>query len=307
MTYQLGDVSEHPLEKLSERQMNLYDWGLKDFDVGKPLGRGKFGRVYMAREKCCSCNNKTSKKDYVCALKVIYRCQVEKYDLLPQLKREMEIQSALDHPNILSLYGWFGDDIRIFLILEYTHKGELYGLLRETGHFTEKQAATYIASLAKALSYCHEKHIIHRDIKPENLLLDHEGRLKLAGFGWSVQSKDRRHTMCGTLDYLAPEIAGNKVHDCSVDTWTVGVLCFEFLFGVPPFEAETQSETLKRIMKIDYSFPLNPDVSVEAKDFICFLLVKDPSKRLPVSKILVHPWIIKNADPSGVCEIEDVK
>ncbi|XP_026379104.1 serine/threonine-protein kinase Aurora-3-like [Papaver somniferum] len=251
-------------QKKEEENPNpdLYDWGLKDFDIGMPLGKGKFGRVYMAREK---------KHQYVCALNLIYRCQVEKYDLLPQLKREMEIQSTLDHPYILSLYGWFGDDTRIFLILEYAHKGELYGLLRETGHFTEKQAATYIASLAKALSYCHEKHIIHRDIKPENLLLDHEGRLKLADFGWSVQSKDRRHTMCGTLDYLAPEMAANKGHDCSVDTWTVGVLCYEFLFGVPPFEAETQSETLKRIMKIDYSFPLTPDVSVEAKDFICFL------------------------------------
>ncbi|KAI3886084.1 hypothetical protein MKX03_003665, partial [Papaver bracteatum] len=154
-------------QKKEEENPNpdLYDWGLKDFDIGKPLGKGKFGRVYMAREK---------KHQYVCALKVLYRCQVEKYNLLPQLKREMEIQSTLDHPNILSLYGWFGDDERIFLILEYAAKGELYGLLSKTGHLTERQAATYIASLAKALAYCHEKNIIHRDIKPENLLLDHE-------------------------------------------------------------------------------------------------------------------------------------
>ncbi|KAI3918120.1 hypothetical protein MKX01_041440 [Papaver californicum] len=251
----------------------------------------------MTREK---------KHQYICALQVIYRCQVEKYNLLPQLKREMEIQNTLDHLNILSLYGWFGDDTRIFLILEYAARGDLYGLLSKTGHLTEKQAATYIASLAKALSYCREKHIIHRDNKPENLLLDHEGRLKLADFGWSVQSENRRHTMCGTLDYLAPEMAENKGHDYSVDTWTIGVLCYEFLFGLPPFEAETQSDTLKRIMKIDYSFPLTHDVSLEATNFVCLLLVKDPSKRLPLSKILVHPWIIKNADPSGACKVEDV-
>ncbi|MCL7040724.1 hypothetical protein MKW94_014877 [Papaver nudicaule] len=270
----------------------LYDWGLKDFDIGMPLGKGKFGRVYMAREK---------KSQYVCALKVIYRCQVEKYGLLPQLKREMEIQSTLEHPNILSLYGWFGDDERIFLILEYAAKGELYGLLKKIGHFTEKDTATYIASLSKALAYCHEKNVIHRDIKPENLLLDFEGRLKLADFGWSVQSKDRRQTMCGTLDYLAPEMVANKGHDHSVDTWTMGVLCYEFLFGNPPFEAEKQSETLKRISKIDYSFPPTPHVSVEAKNLVSLLLVKDPLKRLPLSKILEHPWIIKNADPSGAC------
>ncbi|MCL7032234.1 hypothetical protein MKW94_018321 [Papaver nudicaule] len=239
---------------------DLYDWGLKDFDIGRPLGKGKFGRVYMAREK---------KSQYICALKVLYRSQVEKYGLLPQLKREMEIQSTLEHPNILGLYGWFGDDERIFLILEYAGRGELYGLLSKNGHLTEKQAAT--------------------------------GRMKVADFGWSVQSTNKRHTMCGTLDYLAPEMVENKGHDYSVDTWTMGILCYEFLFGVPPFEAETQNETFKRIMKMDYSFPPTPHVSVEAKNLVRLLLVKDPSKRLPLSKILVHPWIVKNADPSGAC------
>ncbi|KAI3944331.1 hypothetical protein MKW92_015768, partial [Papaver armeniacum] len=126
-------IDENQKKEEENPNPDLYDWGLKDFDIGKPLGKGKFGRVYMVREK---------KHQYVCALKVLYRCQVEKYNLLPQLKREMEIQSTLDHPNILSLYGWFGDDERIFLILEYAAKGELYGLLSKTGHLTERQAAT---------------------------------------------------------------------------------------------------------------------------------------------------------------------
>ncbi|MCL7033394.1 hypothetical protein MKW94_021915 [Papaver nudicaule] len=185
------------------------------------------------------------------------------------------------------------------LILEYAGKGELYGLLSKNKHLTEKQAAT--CNLAKALANFHEKHIIHRDIKPENLLLDLEGRLKVADFGWSVQSRSKRHTMRGTLDYLAPEMVENKGHDYTVDTWTMGILCYEFLFGVPPFEAETQKETFERIKKLDYSFPPTPHVSVEAKNLVRLLLVKDPSKRLPLTKILVHPWIVKNADPSGAC------
>ncbi|KAL2935403.1 Serine/threonine-protein kinase Aurora-3 [Bienertia sinuspersici] len=268
------------------------NWSIADFEIGKPLGRGKFGKVYLARE---------IQSKYLVALKVLFKQQIEKYKFHNQLKREMEIQMSLRHPNVLRLHGWFHDEEKIFLILEYAFRGELYKELRKTGHFTEKNAATYIASLTEALGYCHEHNVIHRDIKPENLLLDHEGRLKIADFGWSVQSRNKRLTMCGTLDYLAPEIVENKGHDCSVDNWTLGVLCYEFLFGVPPFEAESQRDTFKRIMKVDLNFPEAPQVSVEAKDLICRLLVKDSSKRLSLRKILEHPWIQKNADPTRIC------
>ncbi|KAI4368055.1 hypothetical protein MLD38_016662 [Melastoma candidum] len=270
------------------------EWSLDDFEIGKPLGRGKFGRVYLARER---------KSKYVVALKIVFKQQIEKYRIHHQLRREMEIQSGLRHSNILRLYGWFHDADRIFLILEYAHGGELYKELQKHGHLTERQAATYIASLTQALAYCHEKHVIHRDIKPENLLLDHEGRLKIADFGWSVQSKLKRHTMCGTLDYLAPEMVENKAHDHAVDNWTLGVLCYEFLYGVPPFEAESQSDTFKRIMKVDLNFPGQPDVSSSAKDLICQLLVKDSSKRISLQKIMEHPWIVKNANPMGSCKL----
>ncbi|XP_038709523.1 serine/threonine-protein kinase Aurora-3 isoform X2 [Tripterygium wilfordii] len=259
------------------------EWSLQDFEIGKPLGKGKFGRVYLAREV---------KSKYIVALKVIFKEQMEKYRIHHQLRREMEIQTSLRHPNILRLYGWFHDSERIFLILEYAHGGELYRELRKKSYLSEKQAAT-------ALAYCHEKHVIHRDIKPENLLLDHEGRLKIADFGWSVQSRSKRHTMCGTLDYLAPEMVQNKAHDYAVDNWTLGILCYEFLYGVPPFEAESQNDTFKKIVEVDLSFPSTHSVSAEAKDIISRLLVKDSSKRLSLQKILEHPWIIKNADPSG--------
>ncbi|KAH0694968.1 hypothetical protein KY285_022065 [Solanum tuberosum] len=237
---------------------------------------------------------KLNRSGFIVALKVIFKEQIEKYRLHHQLKREMEIQTSLRHPNVLRLYGWFHDEERIYLILEYAHGGELYRELRKTGRLSEKQAAIYIASLTQALAYCHEKHVIHRDIKPENLLLDHEGRLKIADFGWSVQSRSKRHTMCGTLDYLAPEMVENKAHDYAVDNWTLGILCYEFLYGVPPFEAERQTDTFRRIMKVDLSFPSIPDVSAEAKDLISQLLVKDSSKRLSLQKIMEHPWVIKN-------------
>ncbi|KAL8141262.1 hypothetical protein V2J09_007283 [Rumex salicifolius] len=270
------------------------NWSLDDFEIGKPLGRGKFGRVYLAREV---------KSKFVVALKVIFKEQIEKYRLHHQLRREIEIQKDLHHPNVLRLHGWFHDEERIFLILEYAFHGELYKLLRKHGHLPEKQAATYIASLTQALAYCHDKNVIHRDIKPENLLLDHEGRLKIADFGWSVQSKNKRHTMCGTLDYLAPEMVEKKAHDYAVDNWTLGVLCYEFLFGAPPFEAQSQQDTFLRISKVDLNFPSEPNVSEDAKDLISRLLVKDSSKRLSLQKIMDHAWITKNANPTGVYNI----
>ncbi|XP_031738154.1 serine/threonine-protein kinase Aurora-3 isoform X4 [Cucumis sativus] len=226
---------------------------------------------------------------------------MKKYGIHRQLMREMEIQTSLRHPNILRLYGWFHDAERIFMILEYAHRGELYRELRKNGHLSEKQAATYMLSLTQALAYCHEKDVIHRDIKPENLLLDHEGRLKIGDFGWAVQSRSKRYTMCGTLDYLAPEMVENKGHDFAIDNWTMGILCYEFLYGVPPFEAESQSDTFQRIRKVELNFPSTPRISTEARDLIGRLLVKDSSKRLSLQEIEEHPWIIKNADPSGIC------
>ncbi|KHN39096.1 Serine/threonine-protein kinase Aurora-3 [Glycine soja] len=159
-------ASQNPAE---EENSNRH-WSLEDFEVGKPLGRGKFGRVFVARE------------------------------------------------------------------VKYAHKAELYKELRKKDCLTEKQAAT--------------------------------GRLKIADFGWSVQSRSKRHTMCGTLDYLAPEMVENKAHDYAVDNWNLGILCYEFLYGAPPFEAESQADTFKRIMKVDISFPSTPSVSLDAKNLI---------------------------------------
>lgn len=119
---------------------------------------------------------------------------------------KVEIQSHLRHPNILRLYGYFYDQTHVYLILEYAAKGELYKEVQMCKCFSERRAATYIASLARALIYLHSKHVIRRDIKPENLLIGLQGELKIADFGWSVHTFNRRRTMSVALDYLPPEM-----------------------------------------------------------------------------------------------------
>lgn len=274
------------------------------FEIGRPLGKGKFGRVYLARERTTG---------FICALKVLHKNELQAGRVEKQVRREIEIQSNLRHPNILQLYGHFHDSKRVFLILEFAGKGELYKHLRKESRFPEWKAAQYIAQMASALRYLHRKHVIHRDIKPENILVGIHGEIKISDFGWSVHApNNRRKTMCGTLDYLPPEMikpgTSDNFYNEKVDLWSLGVLTYEFLVGEAPFE-DTPVMTQRRIARADMSIPswVSPEatdlikkVCSQPKDFCIAiltwmkLLVLDPEKRIPLEQIQQHPWIIKH-------------
>lgn len=266
-------------------------WKLEDFEIGRPLGKGKFGNVYLAREK---------RSKYIIALKVLFKSQLQKAGVEHQLRREIEIQSHLRHVNVLRMFGYFYDETRVYLILEYAPRGEMYKILQKQpdGCFNEVKSAKYVRQLADALKYCHSKKVIHRDIKPENLLLDLKGDLKIADFGWSVHApSSRRGTMCGTLDYLPPEMIEGNYHNEKVDLWALGVLCFEFLAGKPPFETESHQETYSRITRVDIKWPRH--FTPGAKDLISKLLKHKPDDRLPLDQVLEHPWILEQKEKEG--------
>ncbi|XP_043352044.1 aurora kinase C-like isoform X4 [Dermochelys coriacea] len=264
------DGSEMDTRRASVSQLPRKMWCIDDFEIGRPLGKGRFGTVYLAREQ---------NTHFILALKVIFKSALEKSQLEHQLRREIEILSHLRHPNILRFYNYFHDRTRIYLMLEYAPGGELYKELQKHEHFEETRTATKV---------------IHRDIKPENLLLGLKGELKLADFGWSVHAPSlRRTTFCGTTDYLAPEMIDGRTHDENVDVWCVGVLCFECLVGYAPFEAPTRNETYKRIAEVKFTFPTwVPD---GAKDLISKTLKRTPSLRLSLKEIIKHPWVKKNS------------
>lgn len=265
-----SDENEPSRDQPPPKQLHL---GM--FEIGKPLGKGKFGRVYLAKERSSG---------FVCALKVLHKSELQQGGVQKQVRREIEIQSNLRHPNVLRLYGHFQDSKRIFLILEFAGRGELYKHLRKEHRFPEWRAAHYIAQMAAALKYLHKKHVMHRDIKPENILVGIHGEIKISDFGWSVHApNNRRQTMCGTLDYLPPEMlkpgAQDSFYSEKVDLWSLGVLTYEFLVGEAPFE-DTPVMTQRRITRADMSVP--SFVSAEAKDLI--KRVRDsPISHLPCS------------------------
>ena len=261
---------ETAVERLSNAPMyeqpQPKNFHLGMFEIGKPLGKGKFGRVYLAKERSTG---------FVCALKVLHKSELQQGKVEKQVRREIEIHKNLRHPNILRFYGHFHDSKRVFLILEFAGKGELYKHLRKENRFPEWKAAQYIAQMAAALKYLHKKHVMHRDIKPENILVGIHGEIKISDFGWSVHApNNRRNTMCGTLDYLPPEMikpgSQENFYNEKVDLWSLGVLTYEFLVGEAPFE-DTPVMTQRRIARGEMTVP--KFVSPEAKDLIervCF-------------------------------------
>ncbi|CAJ0930860.1 unnamed protein product, partial [Mesorhabditis belari] len=260
-------------------------WTLNDFAIGRPLGKGRFGHVYLGKENASG---------YVVALKVLFKKELVRLNVPHQLRREVEIQYHLRHPNILRLYGYFHDAERVYIVLEYCQRGELYRILKERGRLNQEDTAKYIYQLSSALDFCHERNVIHRDIKPENVLIDKNGDLKLSDFGWAVQHDGsvKRATICGTLDYLPPEMLAQMPHTHKVDNWSVGILMFECLVGKAPFEVPTQSETIDRIKRCHFKLP--DSMEAGAKELINKIIRIEPEERLSLKEVMAHPWLIQH-------------
>lgn len=271
-------TEEDRVEKVSDYPREV--WSINDFEIGKPLGRGKFGRVYLAREKGTK---------YLVALKCLNKRQLMKSHMEHQVRREIEIQTHLNHPNILKLYTYFWDDTRIYFVLEFAPHGDVFSALRGVRKFTEPKAAEYASQVAQGLLCMHKHSIIHRDIKPENLLLS-QGVVKISDFGWSIHSKSlRRRTVCGTLDYMPPEMLYSRTYGPEVDSWALGVLIYEFCYGKPPFETEDTEETQERIRRVMFKFP--SEGSDNLKDLVLRLLKRNPAERISIEEVLRHPWM----------------
>lgn len=257
---------------------------MADFDKDpREIGKGGFGQVWKVVHKA-------TQKIY--CVKVIAKQGIIDQKLVDQMNREIEIMYLLNHPHCLRLKNHFEDDDNFYLVMPLASKGQLYKILRRAKKFDERTAAQILRETIAALQYLHSFNppIIHRDLKPENLLLNENGRIYLADYGWSnfKNDGDIRKTFCGTPEYIAPEMLKKEGHDHRIDIWSVGVLMFELLAGYSPFCAKTNQDLYQNIRKLKIHWPA--DMPPLAKNLISKILKLDPKERLSLEEILKHKW-----------------
>jgi len=250
------------------------------FNFIQKIGEGAFGEVWRVKHK---------ETNELYAIKKVPKEKVMK--ILTQFRRELVLMYSLEHPYIAKLHNHFEDKTHFYLIMEYAEGGNLFGKLKRHRQFMEREAAQYFREAVLAVEYLHshDPPIIHRDIKPENILLDANSSVKLTDFGWSNFFKEgQRKTICGTLEYLPPEMLDGSPHNTSVDVWCLGVLLFEMLVGYTPFKAQNKRNLIHNISKNKPPFPLS--FPQDAKDLVLAMLNKDSQERINLTQVKNHKW-----------------
>jgi len=261
-----------------------FHYELDDFIVLQTIGMGSFGRVHLARLK--------ANGEYY-ALKVMKKEDIIQYKQVEHILNEKHILEQINHPFIVNMLCGFQDNTNIYIVTEFSCGGELFSFLRAQKYFTNDIAKFYAAEVIVVFEYLHSKDIIYRDLKPENILLDETGHIRLIDFGFAKHVTDVTYTLCGTPDYLAPEIIQSKPYSQAVDWYALGVLIYEMLAGYPPFYKEDHVELYQQILEGKYSFP--SQINHNARDLIRKLLQPDLSKRYGnlkggVDDIKNHKW-----------------
>ncbi|KZT69045.1 cAMP dependent protein kinase [Daedalea quercina L-15889] len=280
-----------PLRRLEDEENHLTSGTLKltDFEVKGTLGTGTFGRVLLVQLRGTSAPSSQN----CFALKVLRKSEIVRLRQVEHVNAERYILSRVRHPFIVDLYATFQDSLNIYMLLSYVPGGELFTHLRRARRFTPDVTRFYLATIILALKYLHSFNIIYRDLKPENLLLDSRGYLRLTDFGFAKIVDDRTWTLCGTPEYLSPEIIQSDGHGKAADWWACGILCYEMVVGYPPFFDETAYGIYEKILKGKILWPREMDRLT--KDIIKAFLHPDRTKRLGnlgggAQDVLDHPW-----------------
>ncbi|KAL7685001.1 putative C2 domain, GPCR kinase, FYVE zinc finger, protein kinase-like domain superfamily [Plasmopara halstedii] len=272
---------------------------ITDFDLLKVVGRGAFGKVLLVRKK----DGKNSGQIY--AMKILVKSHIIKNDQIENTKAEQHILKEISHPYIVRLRYAFQNAEKLYLIMDYYPGGSMFYHLRKSKRFAEDRTRLYMAQLLTALMHLHSKQIAYRDLKLENILMDPKGNIALTDFGLSKegqlidgairasQADSGMKTICGTAEYMAPELLRHQPYGKVVDWWSYGILLFEMLTGRTPFVDRNRRQMFKNIMQSEVIYPSH--ISPVARSLISKLLNRDPARRLGGGPnggrdIMAHPF-----------------
>jgi len=265
---------------------------IRKYEKGKYLGKGGFAKCY---EFHCL------ETDKFLAAKIISKETLSKNRAKQKLMSEIRIHRSIKTQHVVRLEHFFEDAENVYILLEMCKNQTLNELIRRRKKLTELEAQCYLLQVLDALKYMHSHRIIHRDLKLGNLFLTEKMEIKVGDFGLATKLEfegERKRTVCGTPNYIAPEILeGKNGHSYEVDIWSVGVILFTIVIGKPPFETSDVKATYKKIKANSYSFPENCTISTECKNLIKAILNSDPSKRPKIEEIEKHPFLTKNEIP----------
>ncbi|KAJ3278181.1 hypothetical protein HK104_002579, partial [Borealophlyctis nickersoniae] len=258
---------------------------IDDFELLKVIGKGSFGKVMQVRKR---------DTNRIYALKIIRKAHIVERSEVSHTLAERTVLAKINHPFIVPLKYSFQSKEKLYLALAFVNGGELFHHLQNEGRFSEERARFYAAELLCALECLHGYNIIYRDLKPENILLDYTGHIALCDFGLcklNMSDGNKTNTFCGTPEYLAPELLIGAGYTKVVDWWTIGILLYEMLTGLPPFYDENTNEMYKKILTEELRVP--DHVSPTATDLVQKLLNRDPASRLGANgadEIKRHPF-----------------
>ncbi|XP_063173053.1 death-associated protein kinase 2-like isoform X2 [Candoia aspera] len=263
------------------------------YELLEQLGSGHFGVVRRCQERSTSLFYAAK------SIKVRKRKGSRLGLDREQVEREVCILQQLQHPNIMRLHDVFTNKAEMVLILELIQGGELFDFIAEKEVLSEDEAIEFLQQILLGLAYMHSRHVAHFDLKPENVMLLQKDvpnpRIKIIDFGLAQKLEEGApyKSLCGTPQYIAPEVINYEALSTATDMWSIGVITYILLSGMSPFQGETDEETLSNVVSGNYEFEEKyfGQTSEMARDFIQKLLVKEPRDRMTAAKCLLHPWI----------------
>ncbi|MCJ1469583.1 hypothetical protein MMC07_008218 [Pseudocyphellaria aurata] len=260
---------------------------LEDFELLKVVGKGSFGKVMTVMKR---------DTHRIYALKTIKKAHIISRSEVSHTLAERSVLAQINNPFIVPLKFSFQSPEKLYLVLAFVNGGELFHHLQREQRFDINRSRFYTAELLCALECLHGFNVVYRDLKPENILLDYSGHIALCDFGLcklDMKDEDRTNTFCGTPEYLAPELLLGQGYNKTVDWWTLGVLLYEMLTGLPPYYDENTNEMYRKILSEPLHFPGPEIVPPAAKDLLTQLLDRRPEHRLGAkgpSEIKAHQF-----------------